>query len=161
MRKIPTTITEEEFLELLKNTKSKKHKIAFSLGFYQCMRVSEVVNLKPENIDKGRKLIMIKEAKGKKDRNIPISPNIYRGLKHIPVGVGSRALQIAFRKKAREVFDKDMHFHDLRHSGATHYYNVKKWNIRQVQVFLGHSSIQTTEIYTHVNPEDLNKLMWE
>jgi len=161
MRRIPVTISEDEFQLLIKNTKNKQHKLAFMLGFYQCMRVSEVVKLLPINIDIGRRLISIKEAKGQKDRNIPISPEIQAGLKYLPVGIGIRALQIAFKNKAKKVLEKDLHFHTLRHSGATHYLNNKKWSIRHIQVFLGHSRIDTTLIYTHINPEDLVKKMWE
>jgi integrase len=160
MRKIPDTITEEEFLKVLLATKKPHHKLAYVLGFYQAMRISEVLNLKPEDIDLGRKLIKIKEAKGMKDRNIPISPNAIKGLKHLPIKCGRRALQYAFKRKAKEVLGKDLHFHTLRHSGATYYFNIKKWDIRAIQVFLGHSKLDTTSIYTHVNPENLTKLMW-
>lgn len=160
MRKIPETITEKEFLQILEATKHKHHKIAFALGFYNCLRVGEIVSLKQENIDKGRKLLMIKQAKGKKDRNIPIAPEVMNGLKHIPVNISIRALQFAFKKIAKQVLNKDLHTHTLRHSGATHYLNIKKWDIRQVQVFLGHSRINITEIYTHVNPQDLVNKMW-
>jgi len=160
MKKIPTTIKEDELLQILRKTKHKHHLIAFALGFYQCLRVSEVVKLQQEHIDKGRKLLYIKQAKGKKDRHIPIAPEIMGSLKHVPVGCGIRALQIAFKNKAMEVLGKDLHFHTLRHSGATHYLNVKKWDIRQLQVLLGHSNIQITEIYTHVDPVDLVNKMW-
>lgn len=160
-KKIPETIKEEELLQILRKTKYKHHKLAFALGFYQCLRVSEVVNLEQEHIDRGRKLLFIKNAKRGKDRHIPISPNIIGGLKHIPVGCGVRALQKAFKQKSMEVLGKNLHFHTLRHSGATYYLNIKKWNIRQIQVFLGHSSIQMTEIYTHVNPVDLVDKMWD
>ncbi|UCD21005.1 MAG: tyrosine-type recombinase/integrase [archaeon] len=159
--KIPETITEEELVSILKKTKKPHHRLAFALGFYQAMRVSEVVNLKPENIDRGRRIVMIKQAKGKKDRNIPIAPQVMKGLKHLPVGCGARALEIAIKNKAKKVLDKDVHFHTLRHSGATYYLNQKKWNLRQVQVFLGHSQINATQIYTHVNPIDLIEKMWE
>jgi len=161
MRNIPETITEEEFIKLLRQVKKKHHRISFILGFYGCMRVSEVVNLKPENIDRGQRVIRIKQAKGKKDRNIPIPPQATRGLSYIPVGCGARALQIAFRKYAKDVLKKELHFHSLRHSGATHYLNKKRWSTRQVQQLLGHSKIQTTEIYTHVTPQDLINLMEE
>ncbi len=161
-RKIPDTITEEQIHKVLKATKHNHHKLAFSLGFYQAMRISEVVNLKPEHIDKGRKLIGIKQAKGSKDRNIPIAKEVYNGLKHLPINIGVRALQLAFNNISKQALGKSLNFHLLRHSGATFYLNERKWDIRQVQVFLGHSRISTTEIYTHVNPENLVKLMgWD
>lgn len=160
--KIPDTITIEELTELLKGCKEPHHKLAFSLGFLQCMRVSEVTNLKPENIDLKRRIISIKQSKGGKDRNIPISlklkPNMFNGL---PIPCGIRALQIAIKNLGKEVLKKDIHFHTLRHSGATYYLNKKKWNLRQVQQFLGHSKVNTTEIYTHITPDDLQRAMEE
>jgi len=161
MLKIPETITEEELMKILKSVKDNKRKLAFMLGFYQGMRVSEIIKLQIENIDYDRRLIMIKQAKGSKDRNIPIAPEVIKGLKHLPIDVGVRALEISFKNYCKKVLDKNLHFHSLRHSGATHYLNVKKWNLRQVQVFLGHARISTTEIYTHVNPEDLVGVMWK
>ena len=159
-RKIPETITEEELLVIIKSCKSSKKRLAYGLGFYQCLRVSEVVKLKLEDVDRGRKLLYIKQAKGSKDRNIPISPKIIGGLRHLPIGVGIRALQKSWKKIAFDVLGKDLHFHTLRHSGATHLLNKEKWSTRQVQVMLGHSRITTTEIYTHVNPNDLVEKMW-
>lgn len=160
MGKLPDTIKESEFQEILKATDKAHHKLAFALGFYQAMRVSEVVKLKPEDLDMGGRLIHIRQSKGAKDRIIPIAPEVLKGLKHLPVGCGIRALQIAFKQRCLAVLGKDLHFHCLRHSGATHYLNVKKWNTRQVQAFLGHSRIATTEIYTHVRPDDLSRVMW-
>lgn len=161
-RKLPETITEEEIIKLLDAVKYKpKYKIAFALGFYECMRISEIVNLKQEHIDKGQKLIRIKQGKGHKDRNIPIAPEVMKGLKHIPIKIGVRALQIAFKKECLKVLSKDLHFHCLRHSGASHYVNTKKWDTRQVQVFLGHSKISTTQIYEHIKPYNLISKMWD
>jgi integrase/recombinase XerD len=167
MRKIPETITEEELMQILKFTKKKHHILAFLLGFYQCMRISEITNLKPEHIDEGRQLIMIKQGKGQKDRNIPIAPEIMKGLKYLPVGSkkakdrGVRALQIAFKKKCKEVLGRtDVHFHTLRHSGITHYLTKKKWNSLEVQRLAGHSKVSITEIYTHINPTHLVERMW-
>lgn len=160
-RKIPDTISEKEFISIIRKTYNKHHRIAFILGFYGAMRVSEIVNLTQENIDRGQKLIRIKEGKGAKDRNIPIPPQASGGLKYIPVGCGVRALQIAFNKKSEEVLGNKLKFHLLRHSGASYYINDKGWSTREVQVLLGHSRISTTEIYTHVKPENLISKMWE
>lgn len=160
--KLPEVITEEELQELVQATKNPKHKLAFALGFYQCMRVSEVVNLKPENINRGQKLILLKQAKGKKDRNIPIAPEVMKGLKHLPIGVGARALQISFKKALKKALNReDLTFHSLRHSGITHYIAVKGWSDLQVQRLAGHAKITTTQIYSHISPQHLVNKMWE
>jgi len=163
VKRVPEIIKEEEFKALIASVKKQHHRLAYILGFYQCMRVSEVVNLLPGNVHLDRNIIEIRLGKGGKDRNIPISPELKacRGfLKLLPLKCGIRALEIAFKKDCLRILNKNLHFHTLRHSGATHYLNVKKWNLRQVQIFLGHSRLDTTEIYTHVNPEDLMNAMW-
>ncbi len=160
-KKIPVTISEEELIKIIRSTKKKHHRIAFILGFYGCMRVSEVVKLRQEDIDRGQRLIRIKEGKGKKDRNIPIPPQAVKGLSHIPVGCSVRALQISVKNYAKRVLGReDVHFHTLRHSGASFYLNKRKWSTRQVQVMLGHSRLETTQIYLHVSPTDLISAMW-
>ena len=175
--KLPEIISEEELRKILKITKNQRHKFAFALGFYECLRVSEVACLLPEHINKQMKLLLIKGsniekgikgAKRGKDRNIPIAPEIMSGLKHLPVGSlkakdrGIRALQIAFKKKLKEGLGReDLSFHSLRHSGVTHYLTKKRWNSLEVQRLAGHSKISTTEIYTHINPQNLVDRMWE
>lgn len=164
-KKLPETISEDEFAEIIKATKQEHHKLAFLLGFYQGMRISEVVNLQPNNIDFGQKLIRVKKGKGDKDRNIPIMPQVARLLKrsinHLPLKCGVRSLQIKFKQLSNAVIGKDMHFHTLRHSCATWLLNEKKWDIRYVQQFLGHSNLDTTQIYTHVSPQNLIDMAWE
>jgi len=161
-RKIPETITEEELIRILKIKMKEDYKVAFKLGFYQSMRLSEVVSLQKGNIDAPRHLIMIKQAKGQKDRNIPIikplllpEQTIIRAFKRIPLKCSRRSLQWAFKRYAKEALGRDLHFHTLRHSGATWLLNEKRWDIRHVQTFLGHSKLATTEIYTHVSPQAL------
>ena len=159
--RLPDTITEQELIKILEATKKPHHKFAFALGFYEAMRISEVINLKPENIDKQTKLLHIIQGKGGKDRNIPIAPEVMKGLKFIPIGCGIRALQIKFKEVAMKVLNKDLHFHTLRHSGITHYLVKKKWSSLEVQRLAGHSKITTTQIYAHIRPEDLVNRMWE
>ena len=162
-RIIPKTITEEELLKILNDSKVRKNnrnRLAYALGFYNCLRISEVINLLPENYNTNTRLLEIKQAKGSKDRNIPIAPEVLKLIKYLPLGCGARAIQYCFKKDAQRILDKNIHFHTLRHSGATYYLNKKKWDIRQVQIFLGHSDIKITQIYTHVNPTDLTKIMY-
>ena len=159
--RLPEVISESELLEILKATKKPHHQIAFALGFYCCLRISEVTNLKSEDVDKQLKLLKIKQGKGSRDRNIPIAPEVMKGLKHLPIKCGIRALQIKFKQKGKEVLNKDLHFHCLRHSGITHYLVKKHWSSLEVQRLAGHSKITTTQIYTHINPADLVNRMWE
>lgn len=151
-RKLPKTINEKQFLEVAKTIKNPKIKLAFMLGFYQCMRVSEIINLKPEDVDKDRGFIHVIAGKGNKDRDIPIMRPVSAGLRHLPVGVSRQALHKHVKKRL-----KDASMHTLRHSGATYYLNQKGINIRQIQQLLGHSRLDTTQIYTHVTPDDMKK----
>ena len=158
---LPEVITEGELIKVLKATKDPRHRLAYTLGFYQCMRISEIVNLKPEHVNKGMKLLFIKQGKGKKDRNIPIAPEVINGLRYLPIGIGVRALQIALKRKFKGVLGRpELHFHSLRHSGITYYLTKKKWSSLEVQRFAGHSRITTTEIYTHISPQNLIDRMW-
>ena len=159
-RILPNPITEEELNLILKATKMKHHKSAFALAFYQCLRVSEVVNLKEQDIKRDTKLLYIKQAKGHKDRHIPIAQESVKYLRNIPIGCGIRALQKAWNRITMKVLGKPLNFHILRHSGITYYIVKKKWSSLNVQRMAGHSKIATTELYTHINPTDLVELMW-
>jgi site-specific recombinase XerD len=168
MRKIPDTISEEELIKIVTSKKIKRHhKLSFLLGFYQSMRVSEVVKLRAEYIKTNQHIIQIKQAKGSKDRDIPIIKPIKMkpltmvyALNHLPIGCGVRALEIAIKNYGKKILNKDIHFHTLRHSGATWLLNKKKWDIRKVQQFLGHEDIKTTQIYLHVGSQDLVDMEW-
>ena len=159
--KLPEVITEEELIKIIESTKKPHHKLAFALGFYECMRISEIVKLRPGDIDKDTKLIHILQAKGAKDRNIPIAPEVLKGIKNLPIKCGVRALEIKFKEIGKAIINKDLHFHCLRHSGITFYLTKKRWSSLEVQRLAGHSKIATTQIYTHINPQDLVNRMWE
>lgn len=165
--KLPEVITEEEFKKVLEKVKNPKHKLAYCLGFYQAMRVSEVAKLRPEHINRATKLILIKQAKGGKDRNIPIAPQVMGGLRHLPIGNdtakdhGIRALQIAWNRITKKVLGRKLNFHLLRHSSITHYLTQKKWSSLEVQRLAGHSKVSITEIYSHIRPEHLVERMWD
>jgi len=157
MRKLPDTVSKAEIDLLIKHTRLIHHKLAYLLGFYQCLRISEVVGLEAINIDSQRGFIHIKQGKGNKDRDIPIMPELKHYLRYVPIKVGVRALERSIKRIGLKVLKKDIHFHTLRHSGATYYLNKRGIDIRNIQTLLGHSRLDTTQIYTHVTPESLKK----
>jgi len=161
-RKLPEVITIEEFNSIIKNTKKPEHKLAFKLGFLCGLRISEVLKLDKKDIEKERGFLFIKQAKGNKDRYVPIAKPLLKDLMNIPIKIKRRALQHAINNISSKTLSKKIHFHTLRHSGATFYLN-QGMNLREIQQLLGHSRIDTTTIYTHISPSDLQnkfKELW-
>lgn len=159
-KRLPEVISQQELTIILSAAKNDSQRLAFALGFYECMRVGEIARLRPEDINYNAKLIHIKQSKGHKDRIIPIAPEVYKSLKILPINIGIRGLQKAFKKACMISLNKDINFHRLRHSGITYYLN-NGLNTLQVQRIAGHSRSTTTEIYTHIQPTDLVTALWE
>lgn len=156
-KKLPIAIDKDEFAKLIQNTKKDIHKIAFLLGFGTGLRVSEVVKLEPRDIDFNKKSILIRQAKGSKDRVVPVPKGFMpKHLKLLPLGIGARALQYAFKhscKKAKLLEKKpELHFHSLRHGFAT---NCVANNIplHHIRTLMGHSNISVTNVYLELNPK--------
>ena len=161
MKKLPVILNIEEFNQILKHTRKKHHRLAFKLGFLCGLRISEIVKLNKNDIDRSRGMLYIRQAKGKRDRYVPIPSPLRKDLKHIPIKCGIRALRAAFNDKVYKAkIAKNVTFHTLRHSCAT-YYLSQGMDIKKVQQLLGHSRITTTEIYLHTNPEDIKERMEE
>ena len=138
------------------------------------LRVSEVVKLKPEDIDMRRKLIHIRGAKGRKDRYTMLSEvalktfkeylEKYKPEKWLFPGqrknkhISTRTAQAIFEKaRDKAGIKKDATVHSLRHSFATHLLESGV-DLRYIQELLGHKSSKTTEIYTHVSTKNLSKI---
>lgn len=160
-KKLPVAISEEEFTELIKNTKSEKHRLAFLLGYGSGLRVSEVVKLEQRDIDFKERKILIRQGKGSKDRIVPLPEQLKpKHLEFIPLKVGARALQIAFKNSLRKAgIDKikpDAHFHSLRHGFGTQC--IKKgMPIHYIRTLMGHTNISTTNVYLESNPKEALK----
>jgi site-specific recombinase XerD len=155
-KKLPQVISMEEFEEILKHTKKPEHRLAFKLAGLAGLRISEVVELKPEHVDLNRGYLLVKQGKGKKDRYVPIPKPLHRDLKFLPVGLTPRALELAIKRTSSRAIGTPIKFHTLRHSCAT-YWLSKGLDVRQVQVLLGHSRLDTTMIYTHVSMKDIER----
>lgn len=164
-KKLPIAISYEEFLELLKHTNKKHHKLAFLLGFESGLRISEITNLEQRDIDLKEKKIFIRQGKGSKDRIVGL-PKHFREeyLSLIPIKCGQRALEKAFKLSAQkaEILDKkpSAHFHSLRHGFGSHLAN-KGVPIHHIRTLMGHSNISTTNVYLELNPTQALKSVEE
>ena len=165
---LPKIIDSSILIDKLSRIENIKHKSILSLAYSSGLRVSEIVNLKISNIDSKRMLIHIENAKGKKDRYVPISENILNLLrdyfrKYKPneyLFNGQNSIQYSIRS-CQELFKKyistDESFHNLRHSCFTNLLE-NGTDLRIIQKIAGHSSSKTTEIYTHVSNKILGNV---
>lgn len=129
-KKLPVVLSKEEVKKILDGITNIKHKVILMLMYSGGLWVSEVIKLRPEDIDASRKLIRIKGAKGRK--------------------IFQNACEKAGIKKHVTV-------HSLRHSFATHLLE-SGIDLRYIQELLGHKSSKTTEIYTHVSTKNLGAI---
>jgi integrase/recombinase XerD len=168
-KKLPRVIDGDLIKEKISKIENLKHKAILSLTYSVGLRVSEIVNLKIEDIDSKRMIIHIKNAKGRKDRIVPLSENIlillreyYKEFKpQIYLFNGQNSTQYSIgscQKIYKKYIDHRTSIHTLRHSSATKLLE-SGIDLRIIQKILGHSSTKTTEIYTHVSKKFLNKIV--
>jgi site-specific recombinase XerD len=167
-KKLPHVIDTQFILDKLSQIENIKHKTILTLTFSVGLRVSEIINLKIEDIDSKRMIIHIKNAKGRKDRVVPLSQNVlellrkyyseYKPIEYMFNGQNSNQYSI---KSCQNIFkkyiDPNGHIHTLRHSCFTNLLE-NGTDLRIIQKIAGHSSSKTTEIYTHVSNQLLNKV---
>lgn len=167
-KKLPRVIDGEHIKNQLLKITNIKHKAILTLTYSVGLRVSEVVNLKIEDIDSKRMLITIKNGKGRKDRIVPLSPRVLELLReyykeHQPKeylfnGQNSPQYSIGSCQKIyKKYIDDKTSIHTLRHSSLTGLLE-NGTDLRVIQKIAGHSSSKTTEIYTHVSNEILSKV---
>ncbi len=171
--KFPSILAEEEIIKLIQQLPNLKHKAILMTGYAAGLRVSEIIHLQIRDIDSMRMMIHIHAAKGKKDRMVPLSKKLLQTLREYyllykpkqyifenPAGgmysVRS-AQQILHNAKVQAGITKKGSIHMLRHSYATHLMEGGT-DIRIIQELLGHNSIRTTMLYTHVSKKDLGRI---
>ena len=163
---LPKVLAREEVAEVIKRTDNLKHRCLLMLLYGGGLRLSEVLALLPTDIDPKRMTIMVRRSKGKKDRVVPLPErlldplrNYYRAYEPLTwlfegatVGepYSARSLQqVVKQAAARAEVKRPVTAHMLRHSYATHLLEAGT-DIRYIQEVLSHSSVKTTERYTHV-----------
>jgi integrase/recombinase XerD len=172
-RELPKVLSEQEVLAILNSIQNMKHKSIIATIYSAGLRRSELINLRKQDIYFDRKLIFIKGAKGKKDRNSVLSdyaakilkeyleefkPNywLFEGVNRNRYSATS-IVKVLKRGAFKAGIERNITPHMLRHSFATHLHE-QGTDIRFIQILLGHDSSKTTEIYTHVSKSSLAKI---
>jgi len=158
-RKLPEVMKEEEVLKLFQYTFTPHHKLVMMFMYYCGLRVSEAINLSTDDIDLKDSTLMVKSGKGGKDRLVPIPKPMMQAYKDFiklykPEGkiftFGKRSVHYMVKRQGAKIGKPTIHPHTLRHSYATHILK-KTNNLKLVKDLLGHESIATTQIYTHLD----------
>jgi integrase/recombinase XerD len=174
---LPKIFNQDEIASVINSVKNKKHKVMLMLAYSAGLRVSEVVSLKTYQVDSKRMSILIRQAKGKKDRMVSLSPVLlvmlrdyameYKPDKSGYLFEGNtkgtcysiRSLQEVMQAaKKRAGIIKPGSIHALRHSFATHLID-KGTDVTMIQKLLGHSDLKTTLRYLHTSNKDLLKII--
>ena len=172
-KKLPNVLSKNEIQLLFNSTYNLKHLTILAV-IYSCgLRVSELINIKINDIDNNRMVIHIRRAKGNKDRQVQLTNQLLELLrkyykKYLPFNyliVGQNGgkysttsiQKIIKNSSLKAGIYKKVTPHTLRHSFATHLLE-NGTDIRYIQTILGHSDIKTTQIYTHVSNAHLKNI---
>ena len=171
---LPNVLSKEEIKAILDAHGNLKHRTMLSLIYACGLRRSELLHLKPSNIDSKRGILLLKQAKGKKDRIVPISAKMIAMLRDYyktyqpqtwlfegqtqGEQYSAESLQRVLKQALQKTnIKKSVSLHWLRHSYATHLLESGT-DLRFIQELLGHNSSKTTEIYTHVSTKSLQNI---
>jgi site-specific recombinase XerD len=173
-KRLPEVLSAEEVEAILDAAPSPKYRAAFMLCYGSGLRTDEVVHLEPRHVDSQRMVIRVERGKGKKDRQVMLCEPLLEQLracwkryrpaqyllegKHPGQPIAATSIQRAFRAACRKTgIAKPVTPRSLRHAFATHLVE-RGTNLRVVQTLLGHQSLNTTAVYTHLAKTWLNEV---
>ncbi len=182
-------LSQEEIEELYCVTRSAQERAILSLGYGCGLRVGELTKCNIEDVKLREKILVVPQGKGMKRRVVPMSSGVVKDLadyyyqerERLTIGRdykpglkafmlhsrGGRMNKWTYNKYLksmiertgnRSIYNKEITMHNLRHSIATHLIE-QGIEVEKVRLFLGHSQLETTQIYTHISQEQLSKLM--
>ena len=164
---IPHVLSKEQILQIIDSTHNEKHKIVVELLYSSGLRLQELVNLKFEDIDFTEKTIHVRQGKGRKDRLTIVSQRVLdrldkQGIGYVLKGRNGkytkRSVQEVLNKLSKKVsIQQKVTPHVLRHSFATHLLEDGV-DIRYIQSLLGHTHLETTQMYTKVAKNKLKNI---
>jgi integrase/recombinase XerD len=174
-KKLPAVLAKSEVINMINALDNIKHKLMLQILFGSGLRVSELIDLKINEIDFARKVITIKHGKGAKDRITIVSEQTLKNIEKYLIEyqplvylfeshesgskLNVRTAQKVVTEAARIAgIKKDVSAHSLRHSFATHLLE-NGTDIRYIQELLGHARLETTQIYTKVANSVLKNIM--
>jgi site-specific recombinase XerD len=172
---LPTVLTMEECFSIFNHVDNPKHKLLLLIGYGAGLRRSEIVSLKWEDILFAEHKIHVKQTKGNKDRIVMLPYSVvayltdYRALypsddwvfagQYKGEALSARTVQQVMKNAVTKAgLEKRATVHTLRHSFATHLLESGT-DVRYIQQLLGHRSIKTTMIYTHITPTAARKIV--
>jgi len=169
--KLPKVISKEKIKSMVNSCENLKHKLIIKFLYSSGLRLSELLNLKRNDIDFDNNLILVRQGKGAKDRMTLLSPSLKDDLlkyysnhefktNYVFEGRNGKYSKKSVQKILERLGNKirtKIHPHMLRHSFATHLLE-QGTDLRYIQKLLGHSSSTTTEIYTHVANHQLKNI---
>lgn len=171
-KKLPEVLTKGEVRRLIDSSDNLKSSLIISFLYSSGLRVSELVNLKVSDINLDEKTGWVRKGKGSKDRIFVFSSDIAEELRDYLDVKGKDNIYVFSSKKpltTRNIqkiiqgvknkagINKKVTPHTLRHSFATHLLE-QGTDIRTIQAILGHSSLSTTQVYTHISSEQIKKV---
>jgi site-specific recombinase XerD len=175
--RLPTILSPEEVAQLIDAARTPYQRILLMTLYATGVRRTELARLKISDIDSQRMVIHIQGGKGRRDRDVMLSPKLlqalrqyWRGLKRKPSAwlfpnnrrhsadtpIDSKVIWYACQQAARRAgLKKNVHPHTLRHCFATHLLEAGA-DLRRIQILLGHHDLKETTIYLHVSQRHLH-----